>query len=142
MPYSYIRKRTYYLAMVLMTIGLGLLSRKISFIPPFIGDSLYALMMLFVCQMLFPKWRLLVNSLFSLSICYFIELSQLLSFSLLNQIRATLLGRLILGQGFLVSDLFAYFFGIVLGFCLIKFLQHFFCWFPSEFGHEDDCNKG
>lgn len=50
--------------------------------------------------------------LLALAICYGVELSQLIQVSWLVAIRRTTIGHLILGQGFLWSDLVAYTIGV------------------------------
>lgn len=103
-----LKKRLRYLILIIAIIITGLLSRKSIMIPLWIGDVLYALMMYFIVRFIFlqktPKFIFLL----SLSICIAIELSQLLHAEWINTIRATLPGRLILGQGFLWSDLLTY----------------------------------
>lgn len=47
-------------------------------------------------------------------ICVGIEASQLYQTDWINSIRGTVLGRLVLGQGFLWSDILAYIMGILL----------------------------
>ena len=100
--------RVHYALLIIMIIGLGLLSRKIAVVPFFVGDMLYAMMMVALFRLILlvkPVWMV---CLLSLILCFSIECSQLLTYDWLVQLRATLLGRLILGQGFLWSDLFAY----------------------------------
>jgi hypothetical protein len=101
-------------------IIIGLLSRKNTFIPLWIGDVFYALMMYFIVRFLFLQKRPLFVYSLSLGICIVIELSQLLHTDWINTIRATLTGRLILGQGFLWSDLAAYAVGAALGLLIDK----------------------
>lgn len=52
----------------------------------------------------------------SLFICYGIEFFQLYQAQWMIELRKTLFGRYILGQGFLWSDLLAYTFGIAIAF--------------------------
>lgn len=56
-------------------------------------------------------WQL---GLLAVSFCYAVELSQLIEVPWLDQIRGTLPGRLILGSGFLWSDLACYAVGVIL----------------------------
>ncbi len=107
------KTRSIYLVMTALTIMLGILSRKIDFIPLFIGDVLYAIMVYFgfraVWLHLQPFYRILLPLLF----CFLIELQQLAQWPWLVFIRQTTLGHYVLGQGFLWSDLLCYTFGIV-----------------------------
>lgn len=100
--------RAHYALLVIMIIVLGLLSRKIAVVPFFVGDMLYAMMMVALFRLVLISKPVWMVCLLSLILCFSIECSQLLTYDWLVQLRATLLGRLILGQGFLWSDLFAY----------------------------------
>lgn len=61
--------------------------------------------------------------LISLLFCYFIEVSQLYQASWINNLRNTTIGGLILGHGFLWSDILAYTFGVTIAtiFELLKY---------------------
>jgi len=106
------RKNNFYL--IAGTILLGLISRKIPYVPLFVGDVLYAVMMFFMVRFVFISKKMHWVAVISLGICFFIELSQIYQTPWLNNLRQTLPGRLILGQGFLLSDLLAYFVGTLL----------------------------
>lgn len=95
---------------------LGILSRKINFIPLFIGDILYAILIYFGFCFLFPIKNRKQILLFSVLFCFSIEISQLLDLNCLNEIRSTTLGRYILGQGFLWTDLLCYTIGTILAY--------------------------
>ena len=51
----------------------------------------------------------------SLLFCYAIEFGQLYQTPWINNLRHTLFGRLVLGEGFLWSDLFCYTIGVGIG---------------------------
>lgn len=112
------RNRLYYLLFIFLTIGLGLLSRT-RFVPdwlyPYLGDILYALMFFFIIGFLFPKLSTLRVVLVSIGFCFLIELSQLYQADWINTLRSYRLGGLVLGYGFLWSDLVSYTFGGVVG---------------------------
>ena len=108
------KRRLYYGIGTLGIVIIGLLSREIRVLPLFIGDMLYAVMIMMFLRALFLSLPLSKLVTASLCICYCIECSQLLSYDFLVQLRATLLGKLILGQGFLWSDIIAYTMGILL----------------------------
>jgi len=111
-------KRSTYIFLFILTIGLGLLSRTNIFprlIYPYVGDFFYALMFFFIVAILFPHWSTLKVFIVSVLTCYFIELSQLYQADWINNIRSTRLGGLVLGFGFLWSDLISYTFGSLLG---------------------------
>lgn len=101
-------KRIIYALLVLVVIALGILSRKVTAIPLIVGDILYAVMMFFLIKFLLIQLRYWKVALISLSICYFIEISQLYRATWINQIRNTTIGALVLGNGFLWSDMIAY----------------------------------
>jgi hypothetical protein len=107
-------KRIKVLGLIGLTIVMGLLSRKLSFLPLWIGDMFWAIMIYFGVKFIFieRKVKLIVFS--SLAICYLVEISQLYQADWINSIRSTTLGHLALGQGFLWSDLIAYTFGILI----------------------------
>lgn len=99
---------------------LGLASRKYSYIlPPFIseysGDTLWALMVYFLIRYIFIDYTVLQAAIISLSFSCLIEISQLYQAGWINAIRDTRIGGLILGFGFLWSDLICYTIGILTG---------------------------
>jgi len=105
---SNIRIRLIYALFVLIVIALGLLSRKTAMIPLIVGDILYAVMMFLIIGFLFIRLSFRNIALISLSICYLIELGQLYTAPWIDGIRATTPGALVLGRGFLWSDMAAY----------------------------------
>lgn len=120
------KSRIYYFLVFLCIIFGGILSRKISFIPLWIGDFLYAAMIYFLVRVFFPSKKFFFIILLSLFICYCIEFLQLYQSEWIVDLRKTLLGRYVLGQGFLWSDILAYTFGIAIAFITEKsFLKHY-----------------
>lgn len=110
-----LRSRITYLLLTTLTVIAGLLSRHFSFIPLFIGDILWATMVYFIARFLFIVKPLSYSVIASLIFSYAIEFSQLYQAPWINNLRQTLLGRLILGQGFLWSDLLCYTIGVGIG---------------------------
>ncbi len=106
------KSRVYYFIIFLSIIFLGILCRKISFIPLWIGDFLYAVMIYFLVRIFLPLKKAFLIALLSLLICYSIEFLQLYQAEWIVELRKTLFGRYVLGQGFLWSDILAYTFGI------------------------------
>lgn len=116
------RSRIVYALLIAAVIALGLASRAQAtqpFLPQFIneyaGDTLYALMVFFGIGFLFPKlstWRVTALS-FGVSVL--IECSQLYHAPWIDAIRQTRIGGLILGFGFLWSDLVCYAVGVACG---------------------------
>jgi hypothetical protein len=98
----------------------GMLSRKFNFIPLFIGDGLYALMIYFGFCFLFPIKNRIHILLMSLLFCFTIEFAQLIKWNWLKNIRSTTLGHYILGEGFLWLDLLCYFLGVNIAYLIDK----------------------
>ncbi|HDR7914298.1 DUF2809 domain-containing protein [Bacillus pretiosus] len=117
------RSRVLYALFTIVIIILGLSSRKLAFALPhllnaYLGDALWALMIFTVFGFLFPKIETKKVAFISLLFCYGIELSQLYHAEWIDSIRATTLGGLVLGYGFLWIDLVAYTIGVGIGmFC-------------------------
>ena len=99
----------------------GLLSRT-EFVPqiiyPYLGDYLYAIMIFVIVGILFNKTTSLKIAIASILICFGIEILQLYQADWINQIRSHRLGALVLGSGFLRSDLVCYTFGGITGYAL------------------------
>ena len=95
---------------------LGILSRKVSEIPLFIGDVLYAIMIYFVCRILFIRSNSFKKIIFPLLFCYIIEIQQLYQSDWIVAIRNSTLGNYTLGEGFLWSDLVCYTFGVLVAY--------------------------
>lgn len=111
----------YFLACI-TTILIGLLSRRFSLIPLFIGDTLYAVMIYFLIRIIIPNKTKSLVAFLALIFCFTIEFSQLSTNYLLSIARSYKLGKLVLGQGFLIEDLIAYSIGI---FIVYKFDKKF-----------------
>ncbi|WP_217902316.1 DUF2809 domain-containing protein [Siphonobacter sp. BAB-5385] len=104
--------RAAYLVLLLITITLGLIGRRLSFVPLATGDALWAVAVFWGLHLLIPEARTFRLALVALLISYAVEFSQLWQASWLVQLRSTLPGKLLLGQGFLYTDLIAYTLGI------------------------------
>ena len=118
MVYSYLIFFT-----ALLTVCCGILVRANKQLFPqliniWLGDALYAFMMFYIIAFFFTCRPAKTKGLTALIVCYGIELSQLYQAGWINTIRHTLPGRLILGSGFLWSDLMAYLAGIGAAFCV------------------------
>ena len=110
--------RLNYFILILFVIILGILSRKISDIPLFIGDVLYAILIYFGLRFLFIHLKTHKTFLLSLLFCFSIEILQLVQIDWLIGLRKTTLGHYILGQGFLWLDLLCYIFGTLIAFVI------------------------
>lgn len=115
------KPRFIYFILALLTIVLGIASRKIVGIPLLMGDILYAVLVYFGFRWLLVKskapWQIGLPLLF----CFAIEIQQLSTAAALVAIRETTLGHYVLGQGFLWSDLLCYTMGIGLGYVIDQF---------------------
>ena len=106
--------RLIYFTLILLVMILGIVSRKITNTPLFIGDLLYAVLIYFGFRFLIIKSEKSTSLLFSLLFCFGIEMLQLVQIDWLIAIRKTTLGQYILGQGFLWLDLLCYVIGSLL----------------------------
>ncbi|WP_242784827.1 DUF2809 domain-containing protein [Bacillus cereus] len=114
------RNRVVYALFTIVVIILGLSSRKFAFalrhlLNDYLGDALWALMIFTGFGFLFPKTETKKLAFISLMFCYGIEASQLYHEEWIDSIRGTTLGGLVLGYGFLWSDLVAYTIGVGVG---------------------------
>ena len=114
------RNRIHYLILIIGTIIIGLASRFYSkYLPEFVnlglGDTLWALMVYWILGFFFSRISIARLAFLSLSVCFLVEFSQLIQADWINAIRNNTLGALILGRGFLWSDLIAYSLGVGLG---------------------------
>lgn len=116
--------RLNYFIIILLVMILGILSRKVTIIPLFIGDVLYAALTYFGFQFLFTNSKKSTSLLLSQLFCFGIEFIQLVQIDWLIAIRKTTLGHYILGQGFLWLDLLCYIIGTLLAFLIdLKFIK-------------------
>jgi Protein of unknown function (DUF2809) len=110
-------KRLLYVGVTIVWMLIGLASRRYTqsgdFIHDYLGDAIWAGMIYFGFKMFFPTLSAQKTGLLSLLFTYSIEISQLCQAAWLNSLRHTLLGGLVLGFGFLWSDLVMYFLGIM-----------------------------
>ena len=102
------KHRLNYFISIVLVIFLGILSRKISGIPLFVGDVLYAILIFFGFRFLFIDLKKSTSLLLSLLFCFGIEMFQLVQIDWLITIRKTTLGHYILGEGYLWLDLICY----------------------------------
>jgi glycopeptide antibiotics resistance protein len=120
--------RLLYLFLTFIIISLGLLSRRMNdYIPDiidlFLGDSLWAMMIYFLVRFLFANRSIKKAILMSIIFCFAVEFSQLYHSGWIDMVRRTTLGGLILGYGFLWSDLVAYLLGIGLGAAVDRIIE-------------------
>ena len=117
------RNRFWYAVGDAVVIALGLASRQYAAVLPavvaeYAGDTLWALMVFLTVGLLAPRWPSLRVAGTALAISYVVEASQLYHAPWIDAIRDTRAGGLILGYGFLWSDLACYTVGAALGLAL------------------------
>ena len=99
---------------------LGLASRRYAsglpgWVGAYAGDALWALLVYWLVGLARPRWSGRQQALAAGGFALLIELSQLWQAPWLQALRHTTLGALVLGQGFLWSDLACYAVGIATG---------------------------
>jgi hypothetical protein len=114
------KRRLTYLIAALLAVALGLASRHFrsslpTFLAHYAGDSLWALMVFFLVSCLWPSRPVALRAAVALSFAFLIETSQLYHAPWIDSLRATRLGGLVLGFGFLWSDLACYAVGVAFG---------------------------
>jgi hypothetical protein len=117
------RNRFVYFLAGCIVVPLGLASRRFAavlpeFIATYAGDTLWALMAFLTVAFIAPRWSSFRVALAALAISYGVEMSQLYHAPWIDKLRHTTLGGLLLGFGFLWSDLACYTAGVGLGFLL------------------------
>lgn len=114
------RKRPIYICLFVVTIGAGLLSRSSvvqlpQFIAAYAGDTLWALMVFWLCCILRPNYHVYKLCAMAIVFAFSIELSQLYHAPWIDYVRSFRLGGLVLGYGFKYSDLICYSVGVLTG---------------------------
>jgi hypothetical protein len=117
------RESPVYLLCAMIFMALGLASRRYgTSLPPFLseyaGDTLWALLVFLGISALRPNALLLLRGATALGIAFLVELSQLYHAPWIDGVRMTRLGGLVLGFGFLWTDLACYAVGVGIGFLL------------------------
>lgn len=109
---------------IVILIPLGLLSRRVAWIPAETGDALWAMMVFCFWRIILCRKPLLTVAVVSLATAYLVEFSQLITWPWLVSLRSTTLGHLVLGQGFLWVDLLAYTIGVGCIYCVFSRMRH------------------
>ena len=104
---------------LLITVAFGLASRRFPDALPrivsrYAGDVLWAAMVYWWLALLWPRAPVTRLAASALGIAIAVEMSQLLHAPWLNAVRANAFGALVLGQGFLWSDITCYITGVAL----------------------------
>jgi Protein of unknown function (DUF2809). len=112
-----LRPRLLYLTLCAAVVALGLAARRYrdllpSFLGEYAGDTLWAALVYLLAAAAWPKARVGSLALCAGAFSLAIEVSQLYHAPWIDALRATRLGGLVLGFGFLWSDLACYSVGI------------------------------
>lgn len=115
-----IGSRLLYGFLITIVISIGICTREYPILFPmwfgkYAGDTLWALMVFLCIGFIFNKWLIRKVAAAALAFSFLIEISQLYHKPWIDSIRLTRLGSLILGYGFLWSDLVCYTVGIMIG---------------------------
>ena len=115
-----LRRRMIYLACAAGTMLLGLASRRYAAHLPallgeYSGDTLWALMLFLLVSAVLVCHTPFHRAAISITLAFLVEFSQLYHAAWIDGLRHTVLGGLVLGFGFLWTDLVCYTVGIGLG---------------------------
>ncbi|HEX8439178.1 DUF2809 domain-containing protein [Archangium sp.] len=118
-PLPLARRRLWLLPLMLLVIALGLGSRSSlaaahlpRFLTAYAGDTLWASMVYLGLLFLVPRLSVRHAAAWALGLSVLVELSQLWHTPWLDALRAHRLGALVLGRGFVGSDLVCYAVGV------------------------------
>jgi len=124
------KRRLIYFVLYLLIVPIGYATRKLPhlfhpFIAEFGGDTLWAAMFVFLFRAIWPKPALWKIALYTYLFTVAIEISQLYHAVWIDKIRATFLGKMLLGSGFLWSDLLCYLTGVVFAWLIATFADKY-----------------
>jgi hypothetical protein len=116
------RPRLPYLLIASLIVVVGLASRRYAYaLPTFLaeyaGDTLWAVMAFLMIGVVAAEWPTSRVGIAALLTSYAVEVSQLYHAPWIDAVRATRLGALALGYGFLWSDIVCYTVGVAL--CMV-----------------------
>lgn len=122
------RNRIIYFFLIIFTILLGLASRHYAeYLPAWVqqyaGDALWALMVYWAFAFVFRQKPAIYIAVMAMAFSYSIEISQLYHAPWIDALRAKPLAALVLGYGFLWSDILSYSIGIGFGFAVEKIIK-------------------
>jgi hypothetical protein len=114
---SVARPRLLYAGFLALTIIAGLASRRFpewqpEFVARFAGDALWAAMVFWILGLIAPRRSTSALAAWAVGIACAVEVSQLYRAPWIDGVRSTTVGALVLGQGFLWSDLACYAVGV------------------------------
>jgi hypothetical protein len=117
------RNRFLYLVVGCLVVAMGLASRRYGSALPdilaqYAGDTLWAVMVFVIIALLAPHWSSGRVAIVTLILSYGVEISQLYHAPWIDTIRASRIGALALGYGFLWSDVICYTVGVAISVAL------------------------
>lgn len=115
-----IRTRVTFFLCAVAVMFVGLTARRYQaalpeFVGEYTGDTLWALMLSLLVSTLVAGRTVMSRARISLGLAFLVEISQLYHAPWIDSIRNTTLGGLVLGFGFLWTDLVCYTVGIIIG---------------------------
>lgn len=119
-------RRIIYIPILLIIICIGLYSRRMTgTITEIIDfkDVVWAVMIYFLFRIVFINWPVFKVAVAGIIFSFLIEVSQLYHDDWIDKLRSTFVGGLILGSGFVWSDLPAYVCGIMAGIIADYFIR-------------------
>jgi hypothetical protein len=122
-----------YLVVASLVVVVGLASRRYaaalpSFLARYAGDTLWAAMVFVLIGLVSTRWSTARVAGAALATSYGVEISQLYHAPWIDGVRTTRLGALVLGYGFLWSDIACYTVGVAV--CVA--VEHAFARFTRE----------
>jgi uncharacterized membrane protein len=121
-------KRLIYLLILFIIICIGLYSKRMTGIITEIidfKDVVWAMMVYFLFRIAFINWSIKKVAAFGILFSFVVEVSQLYHDEWIDKLRNTFLGGIILGSGFVWSDLLAYLCGVVFGIIIDYFIESY-----------------
>jgi hypothetical protein len=127
-PRSPLRSRYAYAVLLAATVVAGLGSREFPellpvFVARYAGDTLWATMVFWLLALAWPAAPTRAVAVAALAISVTVEVSQLYHAPWIDAIRSSRLGALVLGEGFLWSDLACYAAGTLVAMALDRWIR-------------------
>lgn len=114
------RSRIRLVAIAIVTVIVGLLSRRYPIAGNYPGDALWATLVFTLWVFLIPKNSLRLHLILAAITSFCVEFGQLYQAPWINSLRQTLPGKLVLGSGFDPYDLLAYLIGCLFGLIIVS----------------------
>jgi hypothetical protein len=96
------------------------------FVANYAGDTIYAVCVFWSCRLVFTRYKLVTITFITLTLCILIETLQLYQSAWMQAIRKTPPFGLLLGYGFLWSDLICYAVGTLIALAIALLMERSF----------------